>query len=136
MKKFFILAIVTILSIVNYSCSKDDNNNAQNADLIIGKWNGVSSTFNGTNSGVPDNTPITFTSDNRVSFTYLGQGNNGQDFNENGTWQKTGNTLKITWDSADPGLEVATFTITELTSSSLKWQSTVDGKILTENFSK
>lgn len=123
MKKKFILTIVTILSIVNYSCSKDDNNNTQNVDLIIGKWNGV-----------PDNTPITFTSDNKVSFTYLGQGNNGQDFNENGTWQKTGNTLKITWDSADPGLKVATFTITELTSSSLKWQSTVDGKFLTENF--
>jgi hypothetical protein len=135
MKKLFILAIVTILSIVTYSCSKGDDN-TQNVDLIIGKWNGVSSTFNGNNSGIPDNTPITFTSNYKVTFTYLGQGNNGQDITETGTWQKTENTLKITWDSADPGFEVATFIITELSSSSLKWKSTVDGKILTENFSR
>ena len=135
MKKLFILGLITFMGIGNFSCSKDDEK-TQSTDSIVGTWKGVSSTFNGNNSGVPDNTPIIFTANYRVTFTYVGQGNNGQDITEGGKWSKTGNILKVTWDSADPGLEVATFTISELTANSLKWQSTVDGKILTENFSR
>ena len=137
MKKLFILAIITFLGTVNYSCSKDDKK-TESAELIIGKWNAVSSTYDGTDSGVPDRTPIVFAADNRVTFTYLGQGINGQDINDGGKWQKTGNILKVTWDTAAPGEEISTFTITELTPNSLKWQSITDSsnKILTENFNR
>lgn len=97
----------------------------------------MSSTFNGQNSGVPDNSIVKFTADNRTEFVYEGFGNNGEDITEYGDWSKNGSTLTITWDDADPGFENYILNITELTESSLKWETEISGEgTLTEAFIK
>lgn len=128
----FLIAIMILTS-----CSSDDNNDSKNDGSIVGTWIGVSSSFNGHNSGVPDNSIVKFTSDNRTEFVYEGFGNNGQDISDFGDWSKRGNTLTINWDDADPGLETYILTITELTKNSLKWETEIIGEgILKETFEK
>lgn len=138
MKKRNLLCGILIGILTFTSCSSDDDNNDNGTDAsIIGTWNGISSTFNGNNSGVPDNNIVKFTSDNRTEFIYEGFGNNGQDISEFGDWSKNGNTLTISWDDADPGNETYILQITELTENSLKWSTEISGEgTLTETFER
>lgn len=136
MKKLLLTSLAIIFSLFILSCSNDDDNNNLSNDLIVGKWFGVSSTFNGNPSGVPDSSPIEFNSNGKVTFTYLGFGTNGEDITESGTWTKNGNDLVISWDDADPGLETTHFEITELSSNTLKWNTTADNFPVTETYSK
>jgi len=138
MKKMKLTYGLLVILAIFTSCSSDDDNNDGGTDgNLIGTWIGVSSTFNGENSGVPDNNIVKFTSDNRTEFIYEGFGNNGQDISEFGDWSKSGNTLTITWNDADPGLENYVLTITELTENSLKWETTISGEgTLKETFTK
>lgn len=132
MKNFFILfSMFIILS----SCSSDDNTTT--SGNLIGTWIGVSSTFNGINSGVPDNSIVKFSANNRVEFVYEGFGNNGQDISELGNWSKSGNTLTIEWDDADQGLGIYVLTITELSQTTLSWKTTIQNEgELRETFTK
>ncbi|GEM_PF-1393970 len=130
------LSIFILISGILFSCSSDDDNGTENNGSIIGTWNGVSSTYNGQNAGIPDNNIVIFNSNNRVEFIYEGFGNNGQDISEEGSWTLNGTNLRIQWDDADPGLEIYNLQILELTNSTLKWSTQVDGKTLTETFSK
>jgi hypothetical protein len=128
----FLIAIMILTS-----CSSDDNNDSGNDASIVGTWTGVSSSFNGQNSGAPDNSIVKFTSDNRAEFVYEGFGNNGQDISEFGDWTKSGKTLTINWDDADPGLETYILTITALTENSLKWETEIIGEgTLKETFER
>ncbi len=102
MKKRNLLCGFLIATMILTSCSNDDNNDGQTDASIVGTWTGVSSTFNGQNSGIPDNNILKFTSDNRAEFFYEGFGNNGEDISEFGDWSKNGNILTITWDESDP----------------------------------
>lgn len=125
MKKFI---TVILLSVLTLSCSNNDDSNNSEEGSIIGTWVGVSSTFNGNNSGVPDNNIVKFTSNNKTEFIYEGFGSNGADITETGSWLKNDNTLTITWDEADAGLENYVLTITELSSTSLTWKTTISGE--------
>ena len=128
----FLIAIMILTS-----CSSDDNNDDGTDSSIIGTWTGISSSFNGQNSGIPDNNIVKFTSDNRTEFIYEGFGTNGQDISEFGDWTKSGNTLTINWDDADQGLGTYTLTITELTENSLNWETEISGEgTLKESFQK
>lgn len=127
-------SIILGLFMILMSCSSDDNDNSESS--IIGNWNGISSTYNGNNAGVPDNNIVKFTSNNRTEFIYEGFGNNGEDISEFGSWTKNGNNLTITWDDADPGNETYSLEILELSENTLKWKANVDGGILQETFSK
>jgi hypothetical protein len=119
------------------SCSSSDDNNNSEEGSIIGTWIGVSSTFNGNNSGVPDNNIVKFTSNNRAEFIYEGFGSNGSDITETGSWAISGTTLTITWDEADAGSETYVLTITELSSTSLSWETVITGEgTLVETFRK
>ena len=134
MKKLITLILSVLLT---FSCSSNDDNNDSEEGLIIGTWHGVSSTFNGNNSGVPDNNIVKFTSNNRVEFIYEDFGNNGEDIIETGSWSKSGNTLIIIWDESDAGLETYVLTITELSSTSLAWKTVIAGEgNLNEKFVK
>lgn len=127
----FLTTIITLTS-----CSNDDDNNGSDAS-ITGTWYGISSSFNGQNSGIPDNNIVKFTSNNRTEFIYEGFGINGEDISEFGDWTKNGNTLTINWDGADSGNETYILQITELTENSLKWTTEVSGEgTLTETFEK
>jgi len=131
MKIFFVLfSMFIILS----SCSSDDNTTT--SGNLIGTWIGVSSTFNGINSGVPDNNIVKFSANNRVEFVYEGFGNNGEDISELGNWSKIGNTLTIEWDYGQ-GLGIYVLTITELSQTTLSWKTTIQNEgELRENFTK
>lgn len=119
--------LIGILTFTN--CSSDDDNNNSGTDAsIIGTWIGTSSTYNGNNSGVPDNNIVKFTSDNRTEFIYEGFGNNGEDISELGDWSKNGNTLSIFWDDADAGNKTYILQITELTENSLKWSTEISNE--------
>ena len=119
------------------SCSSSDDNNSSEEGSIIGTWIGVSSTFNGNDYGIPDNSIVKFTSNNRTEFVYEGFGNNGADITETGSWVKNGNTLTITWDEADAGFETYVLSITELSSNSLTWKAVITGEgTLIETFQK
>lgn len=136
MKKLNLLLTI-ILGITILACSSDDSDDNGNNSNLIGTWYGISSTFNGNNSGIPDNSILKFTSDNRVEFIYEGFGNNGEDISEFGDWTENGNTLTITWDDSDPGLENYVLEILELNESTLKWQTEITGEgTLIETFSK
>lgn len=135
MKKLNLLLLV-ILGTTFFSCSSSDSDENGNISKIIGTWYGISSTFNGNNSGVPDNSIVIFTSNNRVEFIYEGFGNNGEDISEYGNWSIIGNTLTITWDDSDPTLENYVLEIVELNQSTLKWQTEIaGGGTLIETFS-
>ncbi|SDS38739.1 Lipocalin-like domain-containing protein [Formosa sp. Hel1_31_208] len=136
MKKLNLLLTI-ILGITILSCSSDDENSSGNDSDLIGTWYGVSSTFNGNNSGIPDNSILKFTTDNRVEFIYEGFGNNGEDISEFGDWLENGNTLTITFDEADAGLENYVLEILELNDTTLKWRTEIVGEgTLIETFSK
>ena len=79
----FTYKILLVLLILTSCSSSDDNNNSEETS-ILGTWLGVSSTFNGNNSGVPDNNIVKFTSNNRTEFIYEGFGSNGADISETG----------------------------------------------------
>lgn len=128
--------LIILISVFLFSCSKNDDNVTETNSLIVGTWNGVSSTFNGNNSGIPDNNIVVFHSNNKVIFTYEGFGNNGEDIFGEGTWTLNGTNLKIYWEDADPGLEVYNLQILDLTNSTLKWSTQVDGHTLTETFTR
>jgi hypothetical protein len=136
MKKLKLLLTI-ILGITILSCSSDDeNSNEKNSDLI-GTWYGISSTFNGNNEGIPDNSILKFTTDNRVEFIYEGFGNNGENISELGDWTENRTTLIIVWDDSDIGLENYVLEILELNDSTLKWKTEITGQgTLIETFSK
>ncbi len=139
-----LLIILTILT----SCSSDDkNSNEETNEKLIGTWIVTTRTFDWNSSEIPgyNYSPgyniVKFTSDQRTEFIYKEYGINGEDISEFGNWSKKGNTLTITWDEADPGLEKYILTITELTENSLKWDNldSVEGTpigTLTETFTK
>jgi len=137
MKKRNLIYGILIGILTFTSCSSDDNNISGTDASIIGTWNGTSSTFNGNSTGVPDNSIVKFTSDNRTEFIYEGFGDNGEDISEFGDWSKNGNTLSINWDDADPGLGTYILIITELTENSLKWETEISGEgTLKETFER
>jgi hypothetical protein len=127
-------SIFILITTIHFSCSNDDDN--VNNGQIIGTWNGISSTYNGQNAGIPDNTIVIFSSNNRVEFIYEGFGNNGEDISELGSWTLNGNNLRIEWDDSDPGLEIYNLQIIELSNSTLKWSTIIDGGTLIETFNK
>ena len=128
---------IFIALLILTSCSSSDDGISSEEGSIIGTWYGVSSTFNDNNIGIPDNNIVKFTSNNRTEFVYEGFGNNGEDISELGTWAKSGNTLTIEWDGADSGLGIYVLTITELSSTTLTWQTVLSGEgTLVETFKK
>ncbi len=138
MKKLNLIYGVLIGLLIFTSCSSDDSDSENGTDVsIVGTWNGVSSSFNGNNSGVPDNNIVKFMSDNRTEFIYEGFANSGQDITETGSWSKSGNSLIITFDDADPGNEIYILNIIELTETNLEWETNISGEgTLVERFER
>ncbi len=102
------------------SCSGDDDNNDNGTDpSLIGTWTVTESKLNG--NTVTSQQTVEFTS-NRAKFIYSGG------VTENGDYVKSGNTLTITWDEADPELETYVLDITELTDTTLKWETVISGE--------
>ncbi len=132
------LFTLLFISITILSCSNnDDGNNNTEQNSIIGTWQGVSSSLNGNDRGVPSNSIVKFISNNKTDFIYEGYGNNGEDVTETGSWAKNGNTLTINWDDSDAGVENYVLTITDLSSTSLTWKTTISGEgELIETFEK
>lgn len=146
MKKMKLTHGLLIILAIFTSCSSDDKDSNGN-EYLIGTWTGITRTFDWNSSEIPgyNYSPgyniVKFTSDQRTEFIYKEYGINGEDISEFGNWSKKGNTLTITWDEADPGLEKYILTITELTENSLKWENLVNMKetpigTLTETFTK
>ncbi|MDO7173703.1 hypothetical protein [Mariniflexile sp. AS56] len=127
MNKKYLIFTILIVALVT-SCSGDDEKEKETDVSLIGTWTGLSSSFNGNNSGAPDNSIVKFTSNKRTEFIYEGYGNQGQDISELGSWDKNGTILTITWDDADASSETYILSITELTVNSLKWETNISGE--------
>ena len=138
MRKLNLLCGLLIGFLIFTSCSSNDDISGSGNDAsLVGTWNGTSSTFNGENSGMPNNNIVRFMSDNSTEFIYEGFGNNGQDITETGSWNKSGNTLTITFDDADPGNKTYILNILELTETNLEWEANISGEgTLVERFER
>ncbi len=137
MKKLTLILMIAIVSATLLACSSDDDNNSENNQevALIGTWIKQTSLLNG--NQVTSQDIVEFTSDNRTIFTYKSSGANGADVLETGKWSKDNNNLIITWDDADQGSEVYKLEITELTETTLKWNTIISGEgTLVETFTK
>jgi hypothetical protein len=134
MKKI-LLQFFVFFALVSCSSSEDNSSTPIVGD-VIGIWNLQEGVFNGSKSNSSQDI-VEFTSDNRTKFTYKKYGNNGEDIFEYGSWQISGKTLTITWDSADPGKKTYVLEILELTKTNLKWKTVIPNEgTLTETFLK
>lgn len=125
MKNTYLLFSIVIGFSILTSCSNSDDDN--NNELIIGTWNGISSTFDGVDGGIPINNIVKFNSNNRTEFIAENLGANGADIVAVGSWSKNGNTLTITFDGADPLIGDSVFEILELNETNLEWETNSSG---------
>lgn len=137
MKKTLFFIILFTLTLTLSSCSKDEVSEDSLSAKLIGTWIGKASSLNNVSQGVPDNNILKF-SQNRTEFIYEKFGNNGEDISEFGDWSLSGNTLTISWDESDPGLETLILEILILNDANLKWKEVLspNDSILIEEFSK
>ncbi|MBO2545191.1 hypothetical protein J0871_12255 [Salegentibacter sp. BDJ18] len=124
MKKIFFIPILFLI----FSCSSNDDSEAQNEATILGSWIGVDSYLDGESMGQPNNDRVEFFSDNRVEFTY-------DDITEYGEFGINDDILTITWESSETGLETYILEINELTETTLEWETDLGSEgILIETF--
>ncbi len=116
---FFYAFLIGIL--IFSSCSSSDDN--ETALSIIGGWTVSESKLNG--DDVTNQSFIRLlTADNRTEFRFLIEV--GGDFElriAKGNWSKNGNILTIDFDNAYFGTKI--YTVTELTNSTMKWESEI-----------
>ncbi|WP_037319437.1 lipocalin family protein [Salegentibacter sp. Hel_I_6] len=123
MKKIYTLILATFLIT---ACTKDDNKEDESS--IVGSWTMQESKLNG--DPVSSQNIVKFTSDSKTEFIY-------NDLTETGTWNKSNNTLTISWDDADEGLGTYVLEIQELTDTTLKWETEIEGEgTLRETFTR
>jgi len=127
MKKLNLLYVFFIGLLIFLSCTSDDSNEVELS--IIGGWTVSESILNG--EDVPNLSVVRLlTANNRTDFIYLID--TGEDIESQsvlGNWSMDGNILTIDFDNAD-GTNI--YTVTELTSLSMKWESEVSGGTLKE----
>ncbi|WP_330442274.1 lipocalin family protein [Flavobacterium sp. C4GT6] len=132
MKNLFFLASIAFLALS--SCSGDDNNSTTPQTSLTGTWQLQETSLNNEAfelSPCQLQNTIEFTDTGRVTFRYY-YGNNTEscqtDAIETGDYIKNGNTVTITWDESDEGMEVYQLTVTELSDTNLKWQTNITGE--------
>lgn len=140
MKHLFYSALIAFTLL---SCSDNDSSNTTDSQSIVGAWQLETTSLD---NEVFDLTPcelhntVNFTDAGRVTFSYY-YGNNDNDCHtdavESGNYVKNGNSVTITWDESDEGLEVYHLSINELSDSTLKWHADPSEEgILRETYSK
>jgi hypothetical protein len=122
MKKLLIL----LVSIVLFSCSSEDGQESINQDLLIGSWQ-----FDD-DPGYGDHT---FLENGVVEVKYFSE-EWGDDFTEYATYTLQGDSLKIFWQDADPGLEIYKTKIIELSEIKLKWKVIRNDQMREESFTR
>lgn len=117
--KVLFLSLLALTTIV--SCSKDDDNDSSTSELIEGIWQltkegeTVKTLEAVENEGNCGTTTVVFKSDKTFTITNYYFFETCQQYRGSGTWEKTGNTLKIT----DEEGEISQTSIVELTASTL-----------------
>ena len=135
MKRIIISLMFSLFTLFSCSSGDSDNSTSVNTSELVDTWLLKQALLNGKDVG--SSNEIRFTNEKRAFFTYYKYGSNGQDITETGTYSISGNTMIITWDTADPGLETAKYDILELTSSKLILKSVISGEgTLVETYSK
>ena len=119
MKVIKLISLCLVITFTGISCSNnsDDTEQSVTQSNLTGKWY----------ADTQDPNIIDFNSNGKVYATYFNAGTNGQDLINTGAWSLSGNTIKIHWDQADPGLENWSAEILTLTNSKLVWKEFVDG---------
>lgn len=117
--KVLFLSLLALTTIV--SCSKDDDNDSSTSGSIEGTWQltkegeTVKTLETVENEGNCGTTTVVFKSDKTFTVTDYYFAETCRQFSGNGTWEKTGNTLKTT----DEEGEISQTPIVELTASTL-----------------
>ena len=116
--KVLFLSLLALTTIV--SCSKDDDNDSSTSGSIEGTWQltkegeTVKTLEAVENEGNCGTTTVVFKSDKTYTVTDYYFAETCRQYSGNGTWEKTGNTLKLTEDGETSSIEIA-----ELTASTL-----------------
>ena len=139
MKNFNLFTALFIGLLIFSSCSSNDDNDNNEIELsVIGGWKVDESKLNGE---IVTNQSVTrlLSAENRSEFRYLiDVGNPGGELELRifqGNWSKNGNILTIDFDNADMGTKV--YTVSELTSNSMTWESEILGEgILKETLTR
>lgn len=124
MKKSIILLVIVPFFL--FSCSSSDSGAIVDTSKLVGSWLLDNAKLNGKDVG--SSYKILFTSALRAKFYYLNPTSNttfGPDTIENGNYSINGNSVKVTWESADPGNETTNYQILELTATTLKIESVI-----------
>ncbi len=124
MKKLNFLSALFIGLLILSSCSNSDDNETEIS--VIGGWTVDESKLNGeivTNQSVIR----LLTADNRTEFRFLDNiGGNLELRIELGNWTMNGNELTVDFDNSN--LESKVYTVTDLKSSSMKWETEISGQ--------
>ena len=115
--------ILIFITITLISCNSiKSKSNQNNENLIIGTWIIEKSVFNKQVSPVPKGTNLKFTSDKRMKITLPKFGENYEDINGIGSWEKDGEIVTIEYDEKKLWGELQKWKITKLTKKSLEWE--------------
>jgi|TARA_R110002051_G_scaffold230597_1_gene292584 hypothetical protein len=131
MKKLNIICGLLIGFLILLSCSSNDNNESENDALIIGTWNGKTTS----DGEIPENDIIKFNSNNTVTFICrsICMKYNGIESSVSGTWELNKNILSLFWDEDD----VEHITVSEITKYTLTLKTiTQNGKEYIEYYEK
>lgn len=113
------------------SCSSSDDIESENDTLIIGTWNGKTTS----DGEIPENDIISFYSNNTVTFICksICVEYNGIENSVNGTWELSENILSLFWGEND----VEHITVSEITKYTLTLKTiTPDGDEYIEYYEK
>ncbi|GGW39144.1 lipocalin family protein [Arenibacter certesii] len=131
MKKLNLICGLLIGFLILTSCSSNDNDERENDALIIGTWNGKTTS----DGEIPENDIITFNSNNTATFICRSFciEYNGIESSVDGTWELNKNILSLFWDEND----VEHITVSEITKYTLTLKTiTPNGKEYIEYYEK
>ncbi|MCX7547742.1 hypothetical protein OS188_07245 [Xanthomarina sp. F1114] len=139
MKKLILLFTLSIGLMTFSSCSNNDDNNDTEIELsVVGGWSVGETTLNGE---IITNQSITrlLSAENRAEFRYLidvGDPSGELELRVlQANWTKNENILTIDFDNVDMGTKI--YTVSELTSNSMTWESQILGEgILIETLTR
>lgn len=129
------IQIVLIFLLISCNSTKNgikDNTN----EIIIGTWIIEQSTFNEIGSPVPENTSLKFTDDNRIKLTLPKFGENYEDVNGIGTWERNDGMITIEYDNVELWGGKQSWRILKLTKDRLEWEMKMNDGIQKEKYNR
>lgn len=131
MKKIILLVFTGLLLASCSSDSESGNNPDVDLSKLIRTWHLQSATLGGSDISGSSADMIKFTSGNRTTHTFTGQGEGGETIYRLGDYVASGNSITIDWDDSETNSQ---YTILDLSSARLELRSTQNGQTLLQTY--